>query len=95
MQEQNGALAATPAPGALAADVTVESAIDHAKRAFALKKYEQAVDHYATALELMYVPLLASHARPYPHPSAAQDEAAHGGRAGDGRPVLCIREGAP
>jgi HAT1-interacting factor 1 len=33
----------------------MESAIDHAKRAFALKKFEQAVDHYATALELMYV----------------------------------------
>ncbi|KAI0046489.1 hypothetical protein FA95DRAFT_1542504 [Auriscalpium vulgare] len=38
----------TPAP-----EVTIESAIDHAKRAFALRKYEQAVDHYATALELM------------------------------------------
>jgi hypothetical protein len=34
---------------------TLELAIEHAKRAFALKKYEQAVDHYATALELMYV----------------------------------------
>ncbi|KAI0309154.1 hypothetical protein OF83DRAFT_41342 [Amylostereum chailletii] len=32
---------------------TLESAIDHAKRAFALRHYEQAVDHYATALELM------------------------------------------
>ncbi|KDR80610.1 hypothetical protein GALMADRAFT_1094150 [Galerina marginata CBS 339.88] len=35
------------------ADVTVDSAIEQAKRAFALKKYEQAVDHYATALELI------------------------------------------
>ncbi|EIM86597.1 uncharacterized protein STEHIDRAFT_111072 [Stereum hirsutum FP-91666 SS1] len=34
---------------------TIESSIDHAKRAFALRKYEQAVDHYATALELMTV----------------------------------------
>lgn len=34
--------------------MTIESALDHAKRAFALKKYEHAVDHYATALELMY-----------------------------------------
>ncbi|KAJ3546096.1 hypothetical protein NM688_g5549 [Phlebia brevispora] len=32
---------------------SVEEALEHAKRAFALKKYEQAVDHYATALELM------------------------------------------
>lgn len=38
-----------------AEEVTVESAVEQAKRAFALKKYEQAVDHYATALELMYV----------------------------------------
>ncbi|GLB41869.1 putative SHNi-TPR [Lyophyllum shimeji] len=32
---------------------TIESSVEHAKRAFALKKYEQAVEHYATALELM------------------------------------------
>ncbi|KAL1745197.1 hypothetical protein HDZ31DRAFT_73731 [Schizophyllum fasciatum] len=31
---------------------TLESAVDNAKRAFALKKYEDAVDHYATALEI-------------------------------------------
>ncbi|TRM59131.1 hypothetical protein BD626DRAFT_509222 [Schizophyllum amplum] len=31
---------------------TLESAVDNAKRAFALKKYEEAVDHYATALEI-------------------------------------------
>ncbi|KAF7983336.1 hypothetical protein HWV62_22293 [Athelia sp. TMB] len=31
---------------------TIQESIDQAKRAFALKKYEQAVDHYATALEL-------------------------------------------
>ena len=30
--------------------------IEHARRAFALQKYEQAVEHYATALELMCVP---------------------------------------
>ncbi|THH14757.1 hypothetical protein EW146_g5614 [Bondarzewia mesenterica] len=41
------------APATVTGEMTVESAIDHAKRAFALKKYEQAVDHYATALELM------------------------------------------
>ncbi|OJA21553.1 hypothetical protein AZE42_03234 [Rhizopogon vesiculosus] len=33
-------------------DITVETALEHARRAFALKKYEQAVEHYATALEL-------------------------------------------
>ncbi|KAG6869222.1 hypothetical protein C0993_009085 [Termitomyces sp. T159_Od127] len=32
---------------------SVETAIEHAKRAFALKKFEQAIEHYATALELM------------------------------------------
>jgi len=31
----------------------IESAVEHAKRAFALKQFEQAVEHYATALELM------------------------------------------
>ncbi|EPQ56785.1 hypothetical protein GLOTRDRAFT_28946, partial [Gloeophyllum trabeum ATCC 11539] len=31
---------------------TVEREIDQAKRAFALKKYEEAVDHYASALEI-------------------------------------------
>jgi HAT1-interacting factor 1 len=36
--------------------VTVEEAVERAKRAFALKKYEEAVDHYATALELELVP---------------------------------------
>lgn len=35
------------------APVSIETAIEHAKRAFALRKYEQAIDHYATALELM------------------------------------------
>ena len=29
--------------------------LDHAKKAFALRKYEQAVEHYATALELLCV----------------------------------------
>jgi HAT1-interacting factor 1 len=33
--------------------VTHESSVEQAKRAFALKKYEEAVDHYATALELV------------------------------------------
>lgn len=35
--------------------MTVETALEHARRAFALKKYEQAVEYYATALELQYV----------------------------------------
>jgi HAT1-interacting factor 1 len=34
---------------------TLETAIEHGKRAFALGKYEQAVDFYATALEFVYV----------------------------------------
>ena len=33
--------------------VTLESSVEQAKRAFALKKYEEAIDHYATALELV------------------------------------------
>jgi hypothetical protein len=36
---------------------SVSDALDHAKRAFALRKYEQAVEHYATALELLFVSL--------------------------------------
>ena len=39
---------------------TLESAVDNGKRAFALKKFEEAVDHYATALEIAYVDTLAS-----------------------------------
>ena len=45
----------------VAGTTTVDEALDHAKRAFALKKYEEAVDHYATALELMYVETLTLH----------------------------------
>ena len=33
--------------------VTLESSVEQAKRAFALKKYEEAIDHYATALEFV------------------------------------------
>ncbi|KAJ7210466.1 hypothetical protein GGX14DRAFT_363408 [Mycena pura] len=40
--------AADAAPG-----MDLDSALEHGKRAFALEKYEQAVEHYATALELM------------------------------------------
>lgn len=43
------------ATDAFAPDMTVETALEHARRAFALKKYEQAVEYYATALELQYV----------------------------------------
>jgi HAT1-interacting factor 1 len=38
-------------------EITVETAIEHAKRAFALRKYEQAAEHYATALEMVCVSL--------------------------------------
>ncbi|KAJ7180986.1 hypothetical protein C8R46DRAFT_940953 [Mycena filopes] len=34
-------------------EMGLEAAVEHAKRAFALEKYEQAVDFYATALELI------------------------------------------
>ncbi|KAJ7699057.1 hypothetical protein B0H17DRAFT_978040 [Mycena rosella] len=34
-------------------EMGLDAAIEHAQRAFALEKYEQAVDFYATALELM------------------------------------------
>ncbi|KZT07474.1 uncharacterized protein LAESUDRAFT_651243 [Laetiporus sulphureus 93-53] len=40
-------------PTATDKTVSIEEAIEHAKRAFALGKYEQAVEDYATALELM------------------------------------------
>ncbi len=34
---------------------TIKECVERAKRAFALKKYEQAVELYANALEIMYV----------------------------------------
>ena len=46
-----------PQPGLTTASeapqMSLEETIEHAKRAFALKKYEQAVEHYASALELV------------------------------------------
>jgi hypothetical protein len=42
-------------PQSSATTVSVSDALDHAKKAFALRKYEQAVEHYATALELLCV----------------------------------------
>ena len=47
-----------PAVTDVPAPQTIEDSVEHAKRAFALKKYEQAVDYYATALELAYVALI-------------------------------------
>ncbi|KAF8202368.1 hypothetical protein BJ912DRAFT_920737 [Pholiota molesta] len=46
-------MASSPKLGVPATEVTVQSSVEQAKRAFALKKYEQAIDHYATALELV------------------------------------------
>ena len=43
----------TTTTDALDPKVTLEDAVEHAKRAFALKKFEQAVEYYASALELM------------------------------------------
>ncbi|KJA28175.1 hypothetical protein HYPSUDRAFT_806692 [Hypholoma sublateritium FD-334 SS-4] len=45
-------MASSPKNTAPATEVTVQSCVEQAKRAFALRKYEQAIDHYATALEL-------------------------------------------
>jgi HAT1-interacting factor 1 len=42
----------------VAQKLSVEEAMEHGKRAFALRKYEQAVDYYATALELKCVLLV-------------------------------------
>lgn len=39
-------------PAAKANPQSVDEVVELAKRAFALKKYEEAVEHYATALEL-------------------------------------------
>lgn len=36
-------------------ELTMEGALEQAKRAFALRNYELSVEHYATALELMHV----------------------------------------
>lgn len=47
--------AAPAAPATTKPTSTIEEALEQGKRAFALKKYEQAVDHYATALEMMCV----------------------------------------
>ena len=33
--------------------LSIQETIEHAKRAFALKQYEQAIEHYASALEMM------------------------------------------
>lgn len=43
---------APPEPNSLT-EQTVEDYVEKAKRAFALRKYEQAVEHYASALEVM------------------------------------------
>ncbi|KAF8523009.1 hypothetical protein JB92DRAFT_2885752 [Gautieria morchelliformis] len=45
-----------PAPageGVASAEVTIEESLEQAKRAYAIQNFEQAVEHYATALELM------------------------------------------
>ncbi|KAL1945181.1 hypothetical protein VTO73DRAFT_2801 [Trametes versicolor] len=42
----------TAASDAAAPAMSLEDIIEHAKRAFALKKYEQSVEHYASALEI-------------------------------------------
>lgn len=57
-EQPESTAAPTPTTTSGAAPTTspsIEESLELAKRAFALKKYEQAVEHYATALELMYV----------------------------------------
>ena len=44
----------TPAKAIALPEVTIDGAIEQAKRAYALKNFELAVEHYASALELMY-----------------------------------------
>jgi HAT1-interacting factor 1 len=34
-------------------EMSADTAVEHAKRAFALKKYDQAVEYYARALEVV------------------------------------------
>jgi hypothetical protein len=36
-------------------ELNVDELVEHAKRAFALKQFEIAVDRYASALEIMFV----------------------------------------
>ena len=56
------------APSVAEPAMSLEDTIEHAKRAFALKKYEQAVEHYASALELVYVTRLLRVRAPHePH----------------------------
>lgn len=49
---RSASIVAPPEPNSLT-EQTVEDYVEKAKRAFALRKYEQAVEHYASALEVM------------------------------------------
>lgn len=51
-QFRSASSVAPPEPNSLT-EQTVEDYVEKAKRAFALRKYEQAVEHYASALEVM------------------------------------------
>ena len=44
----------TPVKAITLAEVTINGAIEQAKCAYTLKNFELAVEHYASALELMY-----------------------------------------
>ena len=46
---------ATAGETVVSSEVTIEGSLEQAKRAYSLQNFEQAVEHYATALELMYV----------------------------------------
>ena len=80
--------AAADAPPAM----TAEMALEHAQRAFALKKYEQAVEHYATVLELQYVPPFPCHPSTHERSPLApmQIQKTPTRRTGDGRFVFLV-----
>ena len=46
---------ATAGEAVTSSEVTIEGSLEQAKRAYSLQNFEQAVEYYATALELMYV----------------------------------------
>ncbi|KAG8689667.1 hypothetical protein FRC11_001335 [Ceratobasidium sp. 423] len=77
-------------------EATVEAEVEIAKRAFALKNYEEAVDHYATALELArteygedtpaFAELLLKYGRALIENAVAQNSVLGGGKQGEEAP---------
>ncbi|CAE6474474.1 unnamed protein product [Rhizoctonia solani] len=77
-------------------EATVEAEVEIAKRAFALRNYEEAVDHYATALELArteygentppFAELLLIYGRALIENAIAQNSVLGGGKQEEGAP---------